>query len=143
MNTLNFEKRTIGEQKKKNERTYFDFIVSGQSLRTILNADNQGLISPFGWGNNDYELEIIKEFRGQKIPQIPSKRLMIYVCADCGDIGCGAITADLEINDDKVIWKNFGYEDNSSEIDFNSFKDIPPFEFKRADYFEKFKNIKR
>jgi hypothetical protein len=142
MTTLNFDKKTRGNQDDNSERNYYDFNISGQSLKTILKADNMDLISPFGWGDKNYEQEIIKEFRGQKKPQIPSGRLMIYVCADCGDLGCGAITAELQITDNKVIWKNFSYEDNSSEIDFTSFKDIPSFEFDRVDYF-KFQNIKR
>jgi hypothetical protein len=141
MDTLNFDKRTRREN--NSERNYYDFNISGQSLMTILKADNRDLISPFGWGDKNYEQEIIKEFTGQKNPQISGERLMIYVCAECGDLGCGAITAELKIIDTKVIWKNFRYEDNSSEIDFTSFKDIPPFEFDRSDYFKKFKNIMR
>jgi hypothetical protein len=149
MDILTLDKKTREEQKDnrgrviQNERNYFDFIVSGQSLKTILNSDNMDLISPFGWGKEDHEQEIIKEFMGQKSPEIQSGRLMIYVCSECGDIGCGSITADLEITDDKVIWKNFGYENNYLDIDFNSYKDIRPFEFNKADYLDKFQNIKR
>jgi hypothetical protein len=149
METLNFEKKIRPDQKNskgrviQNERTYYDFIVSGQSAKQKLNADNLDLISPFGWSDEKYENEIIKEFIGQKSPNIPSGRLMIYVCPECGDIGCGSITADIEITDDKVIWKNFGYENNDPDIDLEPYKDILPIEFMKVDYLEKFQNIKR
>jgi hypothetical protein len=149
METIDFEKKIRPEQKNtkgrviQNERTYFDFLISGQSAKTILRADNFDLISPFGWGDEKYENETIKEYTGLKRPEIPSGRLMIYVCPECADIGCGSITADIEITDDKVIWKNFGYENNDPDIDLEPYKDIGPIEFRKADYLERFQNIKR
>lgn len=149
METLDFDKKTRGVQINskgqviQNERSYLDFIISGQSAKTKLKAVNFDLISPFGWGDEKYENEIIKEFTGQKRPEIPSGRLMLYVCPECGDIGCGSITADIEITKEKVIWKNFGYENNDPDIDLEPYRDIPPIEFNKVDYLESFKNIKR
>lgn len=144
MQTITFNRKLREQQKDpkgqvvQHERNYFDFIVSGQSVKTLLKADGLDLISPFGWGDKNYEQELIKEFTGLKRSEIPSGRIMLYICPECGDIGCGAITADIEINDDKVIWKNFGYENNDSEIDFESYKGIEPFQFDKADYLTKF-----
>jgi hypothetical protein len=36
----------------------------------------------------------------------------MYVCAECGDLGCGAVTAAVEVGDDKVVWRDFGYQNN-------------------------------
>ena len=147
MQTIYFERKTRGEQKNKkgrviqNVRNYFDFCVSGQSVSELINSDNLDLITPFGWGEKNYEQEIIKEFIGEINPHIPSGRLMIYVCPECGDIGCGTISADLEITKDSVIWKNFGYENNDPDIDFDPYKSIQPIEFEKLDYLEKFRNL--
>ena len=149
METLTFDKKIRVEQRTgdgqiiQHERIYFDFIVSGQSAKTKLKADKFDVISPFGWGNKIYEREIIKEFTGQKRPAISSGRIMIYVCSECGDIGCGCISADIEITDDKVIWKKFGYENNDPDIDLEPYKDIQPIEFDKQQYLQKFKEIER
>ena len=149
METIEFDIKTREEQKNnkgrvtQNGRSCMDFIVSGQSVKTRLNSDDMDLISPFGWGDENYEREIIKEFIGLKKPEISTGRIMIYVCPECADIGCGCISADIEITTDKVIWKNFGYENNYSDIDFDSYKDVAPIEFDKADYLKKFQNLKR
>ena len=149
METLTLVKKIRKEQKDskgliiQEERSYFDFVVSGESLRTKLNADGQDLISPFGWGDEKYERELIKEFTGIKTPEIPSERLMIYVCSECGDIGCGCISVDIEVTDDKVIWRNFGYENNDPEIDLRNYNHVPFIEFNKTDYIAVFKDFAR
>lgn len=149
MMTLNFENKERSIQKDhtgktvQSERKYFDFIVSGISMKTLLNVEDIDLITPLGWGNQEYEQEIIKEFIGERQSQIASGRLVLYVCPECGDIGCGCISVDLEITEDKVVWKNFGYENDQDDIDFESYKEVHAIEFEKKNYMHMFKSLLR
>lgn len=129
----------------KTERKYLDFIVSGQSLGQIFEILDFDLIGTFGWSDNmENEINLIEEFMGKTNPKIRTGRTCFYVCPECGDIGCGAITAKIEVSDDIVIWKDFGYENDYSEADLNRYKGIGPFYFNKEQYcqtFEKLKNI--
>lgn len=63
--------------------------------------------------------------------ELESKRVPLYVCNCCGDLGCGALTVSVEKNDDHFIWSDFGYE-NSYEGGFsqnNFMKRTGPFKF--------------
>lgn len=149
METLTFDKRIREEQKDGEgrvmhaERNYYDFVISGLSAKTKLRADKYDLISPFGWGDEKYQVELIRQFTGWKKPELPNGRIMIYVCPECGDIGCGCISAEIEVTEDKVIWKNFGYESDAPDIDFKPYEDIPPIEFDKEEYLKRFEEIKR
>lgn len=129
MNLLTFDKRTQAEKKaprgtsRNMSGSTFDFIISGQSLKVKLNSDHLDLISPFGWG------------AGQAKSKIPGSRVMLYVCAECGDISCDAITADTEITTEKVIWKNY------TDTDIEQYKHIVPMKSDKTDYLIKFKEI--
>ena len=59
---------------------------------------------------------------------------MIYVCPECGDLGCGAITANIEFINNEVIWKNFGYEDDIGEPNLTDYQGIGPFVFDKKEY---------
>ena len=58
------------------------------------------------------------------------------VCSECGDIGCGAITAIIEITDKTVIWRDFGYENDYSQPDLFNYKEIGPFTFNKIGVFQ-------
>jgi hypothetical protein len=69
--------------------------------------------------------------------ELDSKRVPLYVCNCCGDLGCGALTVTIEKVDGYFIWNDFGYE-NSHEDSFfqNEFlKRTGPFKFRSDVYF--------
>jgi hypothetical protein len=127
----------------KTERQYIDFIVSGQSLGELFGLPDFDLIGTFGWTENkEYENKQIDEFLGLEKPELESGRTSFYVCSECGDIGCGAITAKIEFTDRTVIWKDFGYEDNDAQPDLTNYMEIGPFIFEKVDYSETIESIK-
>jgi hypothetical protein len=126
-------------------REYLDFIVSGQSLGELFDQLNFNKIGTFGWSENkEYESKHIDEFLGNEQPELETGRSCFYVCPECGDIGCGAITAKIEITDENVVWKDFGYEDDTDflEPDTTQFKNIGPFSFDKGNYYKVFENLK-
>ena len=149
MNTLSFAYATrpgekTGTHAVKSERKYIDFVVSEQSLGTLLEIVKKDLIGAFGWSTNHaYENQKIDEFLSLEKPELESGRTLFYVCAECGDIECGAITAEIEVKGDTVTWKNFGFENNIDEPDLSAYKHIGPFQFDKIEYVELFEEIKQ
>jgi len=126
------------------DRKYIDFIVSGQSLAKVFGLPDLDMIGTFGWTENkEIENKNIDEFVGKATPEIETGRTMFYVCPECGDIGCGAITAKIEMTDTKVIWKEFGYENNYSAPHLDDYKSILPIEFEKTEYLKTFEQLRK
>src|SRR5579883_2027141 len=43
---------------------------------------------------------------------LPNGRRSLFVCSECGDLGCGVITISVERAVDTMVWSDFGYENN-------------------------------
>lgn len=141
METLFLTRTTRKAGANQTPREYFDFIVSGKSLKTILGIESADFITLFGWGTNrEYERHILNVFRLKEKSEIDSGRVMIYVCPECGDIDCGAITAIINDLGDRIIWSEFGYETNYGGLT-ETYDQIEPIEFERASYFAAFSKI--
>jgi hypothetical protein len=66
---------------------------------------------------------------------IPNHRRSLFICSECGDIGCGAVTALVIRNGSSIVWKNFGYENNYEEnVLFDDYRQFGPFTFDFAHY---------
>jgi hypothetical protein len=62
-------------------------------------------------------------------------RTSLYVCAECGDLGCGAITVRIDETPDEIIWWDFGFEYNvGGELERNAYSSLGPFRFDRPSY---------
>ena len=134
----------VRNEVRKHERNYVDFVVSGQPLSEVFQTKVSDMISMFGWGvNTDYEKRTIKEYLKQEPSELETGRTIIYGCSECGDIGCGAITAEIIHDGDKIIWKDFGYENNYSGFDLENYKHIPPFVFDKEQYEAEFDKIEK
>jgi len=143
MNTLTLNKATRKIRANQTPREYFDFFVSGKSLKTFLGIETADYITLFVWGtNNEYDRYILNVFRLQEKSEIDSGRVMIYICPECGDIDCGAITATIKDYGDRIIWSDFGYETNYGGLT-ETYDQIDPIEFDRASYFSAFSNFQQ
>lgn len=127
----------------KTDRKYIDFIVSGQSLGQLFGLPDLDLIGTFGWTDKkEYEYKKIDEFLGIEKTKLETGRTCFYVCPECGDIECGAITAKIEVTDNMIIWKDFGYENNYTELNLKDYKEVGPFYFEKASYFEVMESLR-
>ena len=64
---------------------------------------------------------------------------MLFVCSECGDIGCGAITFRLTETDTTITWSDFGYDDSFEAT--SPYKNIMPFCFNKNDYAKLFMDL--
>ena len=58
------------------------------------------------------------------------------MCAECGDLGCGAITALVERTLDGFVWRDFAFQhnDDASITDAESYRAVGPFVFNKTEY---------
>jgi hypothetical protein len=113
---------------------FYEFDISDKPLSTILQVDLKqltGIFTPEG-ADSGYFVAQLAKFIGK----LATERILLYVCADCGDLGCGALTAKISFNENSVIWSDFAYE-NSNEM-LENYPEIGPFEFDKSLYSQAF-----
>jgi hypothetical protein len=126
---LKWTDRVIGTA--QTPRRFLDFVVDGNSLYPMFGD----LITPFGWVTKDSERKAINRFLLREEADFPNNRRSIYVCAECGDLDCGAVSAVIEEEGNQIIWRDFGYENTyEDDVDLDNYRDIGPFAFYRDDY---------
>ena len=125
------------------QRDYLDFVIDGNSLIDLLKpGDNVGCL---GWLSPEIEQKIVDELSTKRLSELGNNRYPIYICPECGDLGCGAITVEIEKRGTSFIWKNFGYE-NDYEKKINKlefYKNIGPFEIEESEYLNVLQNRPR
>lgn len=70
---------------------------------------------------------------------IGGHRVALFVCPECGDFACGAITALVSRTERGVRWSDFAYENG---IDDASKLDLEAFEFQWAAYLSEIEGSK-
>ncbi|WP_026209867.1 hypothetical protein [Cytophaga aurantiaca] len=135
MHMLTLASKHRKAEANKLEGKYIDFVVSDKSLSDLFVVTDLDLVGALGWSENKaYESEQLDQFLGLKASELKTGRISFYVCPMCADIGCGAITARIEITDTSVIWKDFGYETDYSEPELEAYNHIGPFVFEKIVY---------
>lgn len=119
---------------------YIDFIVNGRSLADVFEIDQRDLVSMLTPQNlhavapvgrevfNRYKRsgQLVNELLLELPCRYEFRRVHIYGCPECGDLGCGSVTMQLIETPTTVIWQRFddGREDYanymSEEKSFNS-----------------------
>lgn len=73
----------------------------------------------------------IAVYLGEQPPDLASGRVPVLVCAECGDLACGAVAVRIECGPSSVVWSDFAYENTYEDPD--PFE-LGPFEFDRVSY---------
>ncbi|MFM7668512.1 MAG: hypothetical protein ACKO7D_10055 [Bacteroidota bacterium] len=116
---------------------FYEFDISEKPLSSILQVDLKqltGIFTPEG-SDSGYFVAQLAKFLGK----LATEKILLYVCADCGDLGCGALTAQISFSENSVVWSDFAYE-NASET-FEKYPNIGPFEFDKASYMNAFEEM--
>jgi hypothetical protein len=113
------------------ERWSWDFVADGTRLSTVFSGDRMAAL---GAGTPAWNQQVAEKLLGHSDPDLPPNRVALYVCPECFDLGCGAITAALERTPDRVTWSDFRLENDLRDlVDPRKFA-IGPFTFDRAAY---------
>jgi hypothetical protein len=113
---LSWHDRRVGPG--QTPRRFLDFVVDGQSLYERF-ADNAqapyelyraDTIGCLGWLGPEADADAASRLLGEAPPDIED-RVAIYVCPECADLFCGAVTARVERDGDEVVWRKFGWSE--------------------------------
>lgn len=120
----------------ESERHFLDFVINGQSLWEKVGKPRD-LVSVICY---EYALEETIKAANRLLQAekavIPAKQdVSLFICSECGDFGCGAVTAMVVREGHSIIWKDFGFEnDYEHNILTDDYKQIGPYAFDFADY---------
>ncbi len=102
----------------KRRQRYLDFVIDGVPLAERMRPTGLDLISPL-WVDNataaPSSLQAVERLLGRLPGDAPHGRVGVYVCSECGDLGCGAVTVNLSSSSDVVTWSAWGYQNNYSD----------------------------
>lgn len=123
-------------------RCYIDFVVDGKSLFQLIQAD---LIGRLGWLSPTAEQESIFRLLLKLPPDLKNERYLLYICPECGDISCGAVTIAIEETPEYFIWRDFGYENDYEDSihSLEQFSSISAFYFEKHQYQQVFQTYAR
>ncbi|WP_196493329.1 hypothetical protein [Burkholderia territorii] len=60
------------------------------------------------------------------------KRVLLYICPECGDIACGAYSVLVRRQQEFYVWESFAYQ--TSEADLKTVEALGPFVFDPSMY---------
>ncbi|MGB7763409.1 MAG: hypothetical protein WBL33_00140, partial [Candidatus Acidiferrales bacterium] len=117
---------------------YLDFVIDGCSVGELIGAKKRDQITFLATGFLEVNYAL-RRLLLQEPADLPRNRRSIYVCPECGDIGCGAVTVEVLDAGDAILWRNFGYENNWEEgVNLSGLEHIGPFAFEKERYREAF-----
>jgi hypothetical protein len=116
----------------RKRREFLDFVINGRPLLSLL--DGSDVVSTLA---TDLPASELREEVDRLLLRAPSSlsggRHLLYCCPECGDLGCGAITAVIVRHDKRIIWRDFEWQDwDDQEVD--SLPDLGPFRFSVYEY---------
>jgi hypothetical protein len=114
-------------------RRFLDFVIDGEPLYPTMGD----FISPLGWlSEKENQLAVDRLFRKAE-PDAPGGRYCLYVCPECVDLGCGAVTAVIDRVGNLIVWRDFGIQNDIDETVYrDDFEGIGPFSFNATDYYD-------
>ncbi len=125
---------------QRREQRYLDFVVDGSALAPVLQKAGYDLISCLWLGDRPSitaGLSSLARLRGQEPGDAPGGRVAVYVCAECGNLGCGAVTVRVQVGPEAVEWLDWGYQTDYEDVVQEVATELPqPLSFPRAAYDE-------
>jgi hypothetical protein len=132
-------RRTLldGSVTRHPESHYLEFVIDGQLLTERLPLA-RGLITPLNRAWLPMVHGAIEELLGRRPTDgLGPGRVALFVCGECGDLACGAVTATLTVEDDTVTWSDFAWDNGYEPTD--PMENAPdPIAFARVDYTDLF-----
>lgn len=107
----------LGPQ-RRGARQYLGITIDGRRLAELLVPPGQppghmDYIAPFGWAGETWAwlaAEAAAHLLLLRPPELESGRRALLVCPECAHLSCGAITAAVERQGDRYIWRGFDIE---------------------------------
>lgn len=117
------------------QRDSSDFLVNDESLLACLVKITGGhgdFMGCFVRGFPDAIAQSLSELLNEIEVGTARRRVGLYICPECGDIGCGRFSVQVERCEGAVIWSDFAYENGYEEPWI--LEGIGPFRFEASQY---------
>ena len=135
--TLVWASRETGDM--QTPRRYLGFAIDGRPLldcfRGRLGAPPD-LVGPLDVDGSGYQALVREQLLLRAPGELSDGRQALLVCPECGDLGCGGITAVIERVGDQIVWRDFGhqYRDEPGLTEGFGYPHVGPFTFDAAAY---------
>jgi hypothetical protein len=133
-------RRTLidGNLRRHPESHFLDFVVDAESLAArvapLIDFVSINLVTPLNRAWLPAVPAAIEALLGRRAPAgLAGGQVALLVCGECGDLGCGAITASLGLNASSVSWRDFRWERDNAEPP-TALDGLGPITFRRDDY---------
>jgi hypothetical protein len=127
-------------------RRFLEFVVDGRPLTERLGGNAVGNVTPLGWLGLEADTLAVRRLLREAPTELGDERPDFYICAECGDIGCGAITATVERRGGQYVWQDFAYRwldsatpsghrgPGTHNLERDAYTTVGPFSFEAAAY---------
>src|SRR4029453_9807139 len=132
----------------KTHRDFLDFVVDGKSLYEEFCSRGLDFISCLGGGSIESHRGSVDRLLLREKSDFEDNRYSIFICPECGDLGCGAISIKIAVDGDLIVWDAFGYENNYDPETplLDNYRDLKAIRFDHATYeavlMESLQNVK-
>ncbi|MGN6152864.1 MAG: hypothetical protein ACTHOH_12790 [Lysobacteraceae bacterium] len=112
-----------------------DFVVDGVPLSSLVtDKDLRGRLSPDP--EAEWNPKVLQILQGEAPADEEEDRVMLYLCAECGDLACGALTCRIVRTETTVEWSDFAFENgyNPDMTDREFYAGVGPFQFEAEQY---------
>ncbi len=93
-----------------------DVVINGRSLRSVVRTPGPGLVTELNRPWLPSVPDAVNGLLGRRPSEdLAAGRVALLVCGSCGDLGCGQLTAALDVGDAQVSWSDFLWEDGIFE----------------------------
>ena len=116
-------------------RVSVDFLVDETSLLHKLtkdDGDHKDYMGCFVHGFPEANLAKRTTLLAASPAETEDGRFLLYVCPECGDIGCGAYAVKVRMTQGIVEWSEFAYVNGYEPARF--IESVGPFQFKPEEY---------
>ena len=105
-------------------RRLVDFSVDGVPLHRLVDEVPEGrapgVVPPLD-ADDLWREQFVRRLLGDLPPSARGGRVELAMCVVCGDLGCGSLTARLEVGADVVRWSELGWQtdqyDDEEEVE--------------------------
>jgi hypothetical protein len=128
-------KRREGDN-NRTQRDYLDFVIDNIPLSERFGD----LISCVGWGLPSENEKNVRRLLLEVSADFLNNRRSLYVCPECGDLSCGAISVVIEETENQIVWRNFAFEYDYND-DITEYSKIGPYIFDKKNYERVLRNV--
>jgi len=119
----------------KSERHFLDFVVDGQTLWEVVGKKRDQVSILCAEHSAEETARAVGRLLLREKACPPNGRCSLFVCSECGDLGCGTITAVVGRQGETITWEAFGYENTyEDKIWLDEYSSVGTFTFEATAY---------